>query len=95
LVLRPSELVANAQDLTQLKSFVTIQAKRYGAIQAPTIVINGDVDKTVLPRVHAKTIAAMLPHGKLLMLPGIGHMLHHAAPDIVVDAIDEIASGRF
>lgn len=95
LVLRPSELIANAEDLTQLKAFVTRQATRYGAIQAPTIVISGDVDKTVLPRVHAKAIAAMLPHGKLLMLPGIGHMLHHAAPDIVVDAIDEIASDRF
>ena len=95
LVLRPHEFTANAEDLTGLKAFVTAQAPRYGAIQVPTAVITGDIDKTVSPRIHAMTIATMLPRGKLTVLPGIGHMLHHAAPDVVIGAIDEIAGGRF
>ena len=33
--------------------------------------------------------------GKLIVLPGIGHMLHHAAAGSVTGAIDEIASGQF
>ena len=33
----------------------------------------------------------MLPRGRLIVLPGIGHMLHHAAPGIVIEAIDELA----
>jgi pimeloyl-ACP methyl ester carboxylesterase len=93
LVLRASELIANAEDLTALKAFVTAQAPSYGAIKAPTIVITGDVDKTVSPRIHSQAIAAMLPRVKLIVLPGIGHMLHHAAAGVVVEAIDEIASG--
>ena len=93
LVLRPSELIANAEDLTALKAFVTAQAPNYGAIQAPTIVITGDIDKTVSPHIHSEAIAAMLPRAKLIVLPGIGHMLHHAAAGVVVEAIDEIASG--
>jgi hypothetical protein len=28
------------------------------------------------------------------MLPGIGHMPHHAGADVAIKAIDEIASGR-
>ena len=40
-------------------------------------------------------IAAMLPRGKLTVLPGIGHMLHHVAAERVIEAIDEIASGWF
>jgi pimeloyl-ACP methyl ester carboxylesterase len=93
LVLRPAELIANAEDLTALKAFVTAQAPNYPALQMPAIVITGDVDKTVSPRIHAEAIAAMLPRAKLIVLPGMGHMLHHAAADVVADAIDEIASG--
>jgi pimeloyl-ACP methyl ester carboxylesterase len=26
------------------------------------------------------------------VLPGLGHMLHHAAPDSVVEAVEELAS---
>ena len=93
LVLRPAELIANAEDLTALKAFVTAQAPNYRAIQMPTIVIAGDVDKTVSPHLHAEAIAAMLPRAKLVVLPGMGHMLHHTATGLVADAIDEIASG--
>jgi pimeloyl-ACP methyl ester carboxylesterase len=92
LVLRPSELIANAEDLNGLKAFVAGQAPGYGAIRAPVIVIAGDRDTTVSPRIHAEAIAAALPHGKLMVLPGIGHMLHHAAADTVNLAIDEIAA---
>ncbi len=93
LVLRPSELIANAEDLTALKAFVTAQAPSYGAIKMPTIVITGDIDKTVSPRIHSEAIAAMLPRGKLIVLPGVGHMLHHAVSGVVADAIGEIALG--
>lgn len=93
LVLRPSELIANAEDIKVLKAFVTAQAPGYGAIKMPTIVITGDVDKTVSPRIHSEAITAMLPRAKLIVLPGIGHMLHHAAAGVVAEAIDEIASG--
>lgn len=95
MLLRPSELIANAEDLTQLNEFVTAQAPSYGSIQAPAAVITGERDRTVSPEIHAKAIAAMLPRGKLTLLPGMGHMLHHAAASTVIESIDEIASGRF
>jgi pimeloyl-ACP methyl ester carboxylesterase len=34
----------------------------------------------------------VLPHGRLIMLPGTGHMLHYAAPEVVIAAIDELAA---
>jgi pimeloyl-ACP methyl ester carboxylesterase len=95
LVLRPAELTANAEDLTALKAFVTAQAPNYGAIRTPTMVITADVDKTVSPHIHSETIAAMLPRARLVVLPGVGHMLHHTAAGTVADAIDQIASGGF
>jgi pimeloyl-ACP methyl ester carboxylesterase len=95
LVLRPKELIANAEDLNGLKAFVTAQAPHYADIQAPVIVITGDRDNTVSPRIHSEAITAALPRAKLIVLSGIGHMLHHAAADRVIAAIDEIALGRF
>jgi pimeloyl-ACP methyl ester carboxylesterase len=94
LVLRPAELIANAEDLNDLKAFITAQAPNYGAIRMPAVVITGDADTTVSPRIHAEAVAAVLPRGKLIVLPGMGHMLHHAAADTVNDAIDEIARGE-
>jgi pimeloyl-ACP methyl ester carboxylesterase len=94
MILRPAELSANAEDLVQLKAFVTAQAPKYGAIQAPTTIITGDLDETVSPQIHSRAIASVLSHGKLIVLPGVGHMVQFAAPDRVVEAIDEIAAGR-
>jgi pimeloyl-ACP methyl ester carboxylesterase len=91
LLLRPAELIANAEDLNGLKAFVSSQVPKYATIQAPTVVITGDIDKTVTARIHSEAIAAVLPQGKLVVLPGIGHMLHHAAADAVVAEINKIA----
>jgi pimeloyl-ACP methyl ester carboxylesterase len=91
LLLRPAELIANAEDLNGLKAFVSSQVPKYATIQAPTVVITGDIDRTVTARIHSEAIAAVLPRGKLVVLPGIGHMLHHAAADVVVAEINKIA----
>jgi pimeloyl-ACP methyl ester carboxylesterase len=32
-----------------------------------------------------------LPHSEFIALPGLGHMIHHLAPDAVADAIDHTA----
>jgi pimeloyl-ACP methyl ester carboxylesterase len=94
MILRPAELTANAEDLVDLKAFVTAQAPHYAEIQAPTVIIAGDADKTVSPQIHSEALVKVLPHGRLILLPGVGHMVQFAAPDTVVAAIDEVASGR-
>ena len=91
LVLRPREFVANAQDLAVLKDFVTAQVPRYRAIAAPTVIISGDRDGVVLLETHARAAAALIPRARLIVLPGVGHMLQHTASDAIVAAIDELA----
>src|SRR6202035_4476272 len=58
LLLRPREFLANARDLVRLKQAVTEQAPRYGKITVPTVVISGDVDKTVSTNIHSRPFAA-------------------------------------
>jgi pimeloyl-ACP methyl ester carboxylesterase len=91
LLLRPREFLANARDLVKLKQAVTEQAPRYAEISAPTVVISGDVDKTVSTNIHSRPFAAAVPNAKLIVLPGVGHMVQNAAPDLVVREIENLA----
>jgi pimeloyl-ACP methyl ester carboxylesterase len=91
LVLRPNTFYSNARDLVLLERFIAAQVPRYTDLRAPTIIIAGDRDTLVSPEINARALAATLPCAKLVLLKGIGHMLHHAAPEAVMAAIDELA----
>jgi pimeloyl-ACP methyl ester carboxylesterase len=88
LLLRPREFLDNAGDLVSLKQAVAEQAPRYAAITAPTVVISGDVDKTVSTNIHSRPFAATVPNAKLIVLEGVGHMVQNAAPDLVIAEIE-------
>ncbi|HEX5232792.1 MAG TPA: alpha/beta hydrolase [Bradyrhizobium sp.] len=88
LLLRPREFLANARDLVTLKPAVAGQAPRYADIRTPTVVITGDSDDTVSPNIHSRPFAAAVPGAKLIVLPGVGHMVQNAAPELVEHEID-------
>jgi pimeloyl-ACP methyl ester carboxylesterase len=89
LLLRPRQFIANARDLVTLKAAVAAQAPRYGEIKAPVIIISGDEsDRTVSTRIHSRPLAAAAPNARLIVLPGVGHMVQNAAPDLVVAEVE-------
>jgi pimeloyl-ACP methyl ester carboxylesterase len=90
LLLRPREFLANARDLVTLKAAVREQFPRYGEISVPTVVIAGDADNTVWPTIHSRPFAAAVPNAKLIILPGVGHIVQNAAPERVIHEIDEM-----
>jgi pimeloyl-ACP methyl ester carboxylesterase len=92
LLLRPRTFLANARDLITLKPSVAEQAPRYGEIAAPTVVISGDSDNTVSTEIHSRPFAAAVPNARLIVLPGVGHMVQYAAPDIVLREIDAVTN---
>jgi len=94
LVLRPATLLANWADVGVLDAFLAQQAGRYGALTAPTVALAGDRDPLVPVEGHAMKLAAMTPAVRVEILPGFGHMLHHAAADRVAAAVEDVI-GRF
>ncbi len=92
LLLRPREFLANAHDLVTLKEAVAEQAPRYAEIKAPITVISGDVDKTVSINIHSRPFVAAVPHAKLIVLPGVGHMVQNVVPDLVTAEIDAMVA---
>jgi len=90
LVLRPKTFLANARDMADLKRFLKFQVARYPSLEPPTVVVTGDRDGVVSPRHHAFAFAAAVTAAKLVVLPGIGHMLHHVAADRVIGEIEDL-----
>jgi pimeloyl-ACP methyl ester carboxylesterase len=93
LILRPKSFLANARDIAGLQEFLARQAPRYATLKVPTLVVTGARDRIVSPREHAAALAAAIPGAKLVVLPGIGHMPHHADPEKTVALIEEIIAG--
>lgn len=92
LTLRPASFEANAQDVAGLYDAVVAQAPRYPNIRLPATVIAGDMDRIVYTDVHARAFAREVAGTKLVVLPGVGHMPHYAAPDLVISEIDALAA---
>lgn len=92
LLLRPKSFLANAYDLAGLQLYLAGQVPRYSSLQASTVVISGDRDRAAPLRRHAMAFAAALPSARLVVLPGVGHMLHHAEAERIVGAIEELSN---
>ena len=82
--------MANWSDVGVLNAFLEKQVARYGALNVPTIALNGDRDPLVPPQRHALKLAELAPVAKVEVLEGFGHMLHHAAADRIAAAIEEM-----
>ncbi|RTL67986.1 MAG: alpha/beta hydrolase [Pseudonocardiaceae bacterium] len=68
------------------------------AVTVPTLVVWGDRDRLVAPRHAARTVRS-LRDGRLLMLPGVGHIAQMEVPDVVACAVagmwDAVESGEW
>lgn len=62
-------------------------------VQAPTLVVWGDRDKLVSPRLAART-AAVIPGARMLMLPGVGHVAQIEAAEAVARAVAALWDGE-
>lgn len=94
LLLRPETFRANSADIAATHAFVSAQAPRYRELTVPVVAISGDSDTIVSPAIHSAAIAREAPQGRLVLLPGVGHMPHHAAPEIVAEAVDALTGPR-
>jgi pimeloyl-ACP methyl ester carboxylesterase len=88
---RRDSLRANARQVNSLYPHVVSMSARYPTLDVPVEIVHGDADTIVPLDIHSQPLAALLPNAVLTILPGIGHMPHHAAPDAVIAAIDRVA----
>lgn len=92
LLLRAETFRDNAQDIVAADAFVVEQAPRYKDLKVPVVAIAGDHDPVISPATHSAAMVRAAPLGSLILLPGVGHMPHHAAADIIARAIRKLAA---
>ncbi|WP_425090262.1 alpha/beta fold hydrolase [Tropicimonas sp. S265A] len=91
LALNTDSIRQNARQINRLKRNLEVMSEAYPTVTVPVEVLHGSADGTVPAAVHAQPMAQLLPNAELTLLPGIGHMPHHAATDDVVRAVDRVA----
>lgn len=93
LILRPSQLRANAGQINVLRDHVQAMSERYPTLDLPVESVHGDADTIVPLEVHSRPLTALIPKARLTVLEGVGHMVHHADPDAAAAAVLR-AAGR-
>ncbi len=87
LLFRPATFAANAADLHRVNPELLAQQNDYDAITDPVVLIAGEADRTVSTARHSERAAAAIPDARLALLPEVGHMPHHAEPELIVEHV--------
>ena len=91
LMLRPLQLRAAAEDAALMTPSVMELRQHYKDLKAPLTIITGADDQIVDVGRQSERLHRELPGSEFVALPGLGHMVHHLAPDAVASAIDHAA----
>jgi pimeloyl-ACP methyl ester carboxylesterase len=90
LLARPSAMVADGADFTRASFAVAGLSKRYGRYPVPVHVVLGDKDPILKPARQGLRLAKAMPAARLTVRSGLGHMVHHFAPEAVAVAVADV-----
>ena len=85
--LRPSQIKAVREEADMLMEAASRLCALYKELAVPVRLIAGSDDRIVDTNAHSARLHRELLMSTFRNVPGIGHMVHHAAPDEVLEAI--------
>jgi pimeloyl-ACP methyl ester carboxylesterase len=88
MTLRPSQLRASAAESALMIPAAMALRRRYHELEMPLVIMAGADDRYVKADTHSVRLHRELPRSELHLVPGAGHMVHHAVPEQVMQAID-------
>ncbi|WP_128253874.1 alpha/beta fold hydrolase [Falsirhodobacter deserti] len=91
MALRLDAMRTNLRQLDRLKPHLWLMSPNYRKLHMPIEVVHGLEDHVVDYAIQSAELGR-LPNVHVTALPGIGHMVHHAAPDQAIAAIDRAAA---
>jgi hypothetical protein len=90
--LRPWQIRAKAQDTATMVAAVGAIERRYRELRMPVVIMAVTNDRIVDHRRHADRLHQTILQSTLQLVPGVGHMLHHAVPQQVGHSIEASAN---
>lgn len=91
LSLRAETVRANVDDIHHLNETLDLMNPLYPGLTMPIEIVHGAQDFISI-RQHAIPLAQQTRNATLTVLPDVGHMAHHAAPEAIEAALHRIAS---
>ena len=91
MMLRPLQLRASAEDAALMTPVTVELEKHYRDLKHPVVIIVGGDDQIADIDRQSKRLHRELPNSELVVVPGMGHMIQHLAPEAVIAAIDRAA----
>jgi pimeloyl-ACP methyl ester carboxylesterase len=91
-VMQPERTVNEGEDAAAIIPGAAVAAAGYARIKVPAAVVYGSVDKVADPAKHAERLPLVIPHATLRKVDGAGHMVHHAAPDALREAVSAVVA---
>ena len=87
LMLRPSQIRAEAAEAAVMIPAAAELQQSYGALRLPVMIIAGDGDAIVTTSSQAERLHREIPHSRLLVVKGAGHMVHHMGARQIAEAL--------
>ena len=78
LMARAGQIGAASGDATQMMSTAAIHAPRYAELKMPMSIVAGTQDGIVDFKKNAVRLHSCIPGSQLVLLPDLGHMVHHS-----------------
>jgi pimeloyl-ACP methyl ester carboxylesterase len=91
LMVRPLQLRASAEDAALMTPSVVELEQHYRELTLPVVILTGGDDQIADVDRQSKRLHEEIPQSELIVLPGLGHMVHHLAPDAVIKAVNRAA----
>jgi pimeloyl-ACP methyl ester carboxylesterase len=91
LMVRPSQLRAAAEDAALMTPSAMDLQHHYRELTMPVTMLTGADDQISDVDRQSARLHRELPNSEFIVLPGLGHMVHHLDPDAVADAIKGVA----
>lgn len=88
MMLRPLQLRASAEDAALMTPVTVELQEHYRELKLPVVIIAGADDQIADVGRQSERLHHALPQSEFIVVPGMGHMIHHLAPEKVVQAID-------
>lgn len=90
LALREHTLRANGDDLKNTQAVLQDLSAQYGSLSVPLQIMHGEADRLLNIEQHGYALERATNRSEITPLPGVGHMSHHARPDVLATLISRI-----
>ena len=94
MAVRPLQIRAEAEDGAAMAREAAAMQDRYGELRLPMVIMAGSEDQVADVGRQSIRLHEQIPHSQLELVPGAGHMVHHAVPHQVANAVEAVASAH-